>query len=61
MAERYVLDTSAILTLTDAEAGADEVERLLQEARAGRCQLLACAITLMELFYTALRECYDFS
>jgi ribonuclease VapC len=56
VAERYLLDTSALLAFTDAEEGANEVERLLQKARAGRCHLLICSITLMELFYTTLRE-----
>mgnify|MGYP000261199934 CR=1 FL=1 len=56
MAELYVLDTSAILAFTDAEPGAGEVRRLLEEARAGRCRILACSITIMELFYTTLRE-----
>lgn len=55
MAERYVLDTSAILALLGDEPGAERVERLLRGARAGRHGLLVCSITLMELFYTALR------
>lgn len=55
MAERYVLDTSAILAFLGDEAGAGRVERLLRGARVGRHQMLACAITLMELFYTAMR------
>jgi len=54
--DRYVLDTSAILTLVDDEEGSDEVERLLRGSRTGRLQAFACSITLMELFYTALRE-----
>jgi ribonuclease VapC len=52
---RYVLDTSAILAFLGDESGADRVERLLRGARAGRCEVLVCSITLMELFYTALR------
>jgi ribonuclease VapC len=55
VAERYVLDTSAILAFLGDEAGAGKVERLLRGARAGRYEILACAITLMELFYTAMR------
>lgn len=55
MADRYVLDTSAILAFLGGEPGADRVERLLRGARAGRHEALACSITLMELFYTALR------
>ncbi len=56
MADRYVLDTSAILAFLGGEHGADKVERLLRGARAGRVQVLACSITLMEVFYTAMRE-----
>jgi len=54
--ERFLLDTSAILAFLGGERGADEVERLLRAARAGRLRLLVCSITLMEIFYTAMRE-----
>ena len=56
MAELYVLDTSAIFTLTDQEAGADEVEDILNTARADECQIEICSISLMELSYVTLRE-----
>lgn len=56
MADRYVLDTSAVLAFFGDEPGADKVERLLRGARDGRCYMLACSITLMEIFYTAMRE-----
>lgn len=56
MPELYLLDTSAIFALTDQEEGAEEVERLLRRAQAGRCQLMACSITLMELYYVTLQE-----
>lgn len=56
MPELYLLDTSAIFTLTDEEEGAEEVERLLRRAQAGQCQLAACSITLMELYYVTLQE-----
>ena len=55
VADRHVLDTSAVLTLTDNEDGADFVERLLTDARRRRTALLGCSITLMELYYVALR------
>jgi predicted nucleic acid-binding protein len=51
----YVLDTSAIFTFTDQEDGAEEVERLLG-AQVNKCQLEACSISLMELYYVTLRE-----
>lgn len=55
MADRYVLDTSAILAFLGGEQGADSVGRLLRAARAGRIQVLICSISLMEVLYTALR------
>jgi uncharacterized protein with PIN domain len=52
----YVLDTSAIFTLTDEEDGAGEVEKLLDAARANKCHLEVCAISLMEIYYITLME-----
>lgn len=54
--ERYALDTSAILAFLGGEQGTGTVERLLRESRAHRVHVLACAITLIEVFYTAMRE-----
>jgi ribonuclease VapC len=56
VAERYVLDTSAILAFTDNEEGADEVQQLLEAARARQCVTDVCAISLMELAYITERE-----
>ncbi len=56
MDDLYVLDTSAIFAFTDQEEGADEVEKLLDAARANTCRLEICAISLMEIFYVALME-----
>jgi len=56
VAERYVLDTSAIFAFTDNEEGADAVERLLEAGRAHQCMLAVCAISLMELAYITQRE-----
>jgi len=56
VAESYVLDTSAILAFLGGEHGADNVERLLRGSRVGRVRVLVCSITLMEVFYTAIRE-----
>ena len=55
MGDIYVLDTSAILAFTDQEKGAEEVERIVTAARSGRYRLEACAISLMELYYIAIR------
>lgn len=56
MADRFLLDTSAIFALTDREAGSDRVEALLDRALAGQCKVLICAASLMEVFYIALQE-----
>lgn len=54
--ERYVLDTSAIFSFTDQEEGAATVERLLKHARKKRCRIEICSASLMEVYYTTLRE-----
>ena len=56
MSDRFLLDTSAILALTDREEGWEAVASLLQEAVAGQCQLECCAASLMELYYITIRE-----
>lgn len=48
---RYVLDTSAILTLRGNEPGADRVESLLRAVRGGRVQGLLSFMTRMEVLY----------
>jgi predicted nucleic acid-binding protein len=55
----YVLDTSAIFALTDREEGGAVVEQLLRDAQAGSIEATVCAISLMELYYIALRETGD--
>jgi len=55
LTELYVLDTSAILTYTDREAGVVEVETLLENARLHKCRMEACSISLMEIYYITLR------
>lgn len=56
MAERFLLDTSAIFTLTDQEEGWEKVEALLDRATAGDCEVKICAVSLMELYYITLQE-----
>lgn len=48
--KRYLLDTSALLTLRDEEDGAEQVAGILQQTRQQRAQCFACFITLMEVF-----------
>lgn len=54
--ERYVLDTSALFALRDDEAGADIVEKILQDARKGKAACYASFLSFMELFYCVWRH-----
>lgn len=54
--DRFLLDTSAVLVLTDEDPGWDFVESLLERARDGEIEVVLCAVSLMELYYVALRE-----
>jgi predicted nucleic acid-binding protein len=54
--KRYLLDTSALLTLRDNEPGADQVAALLYEAQNGKYECLGCFITLMEIFYRVWKD-----
>jgi ribonuclease VapC len=53
---RYLLDTSALLTLRDDEAGADRVADLLALAQRGEASCLGCFITLMEVLYRVWKD-----
>jgi len=48
---RYVLDTSAILTLREDEEGADQVEKILREAEAGTAEVYGPFMMYMEAYY----------
>ena len=54
--KRYVLDTSALLTLRDDEAGAGRVADILQQAANGKARCYGCFITLMEVLYRVWRD-----
>ena len=48
---RYLLDTSALLTLRNNEAGAQRVAELLQQALDGTVAVCGCFMSQMELMY----------
>ncbi len=52
----YVLDTSALLTLIEDEAGADVVQTLLEQARTGDIAILLSFMSFMEVSYITLQE-----
>ncbi len=54
--KRFLLDTSALLTLRDDEPGADRVAELLDQATQGQVKCFGCFITLMEVFYRVWRD-----
>lgn len=53
---RYLLDTSALLTLRDNEAGADRVAEVLRLAGTGSTKCFGCFITLMEIHYRVWKD-----
>ena len=54
--KRYLLDTSAFLTLRDNEEGAELVADLMFNAQKGKCQCYACFISLMEILYRVWKD-----
>ena len=54
--KRYLLDTSALLTLRDDEPGADKVAGLLKQAQTATIRCLGCFISLMEVLYRVWRD-----
>ncbi len=54
--KRYVLDTSALLTLRDDEPGAERVAEVLQLAAKGKAHCYGCFISLMEVLYRVWRD-----
>ena len=54
--KRFLLDTSALLTLRDDEAGAERVAEVLGLAISGKAKCYGCFITLMEVCYRVWRD-----
>ena len=54
--KNYILDTSAILTFIENEAGVEDVEKLLLDAVESKIQIFISAISTIELYYISLRE-----
>lgn len=51
MLERYVLDTSALLTLQNDEPGSDRVAELLEASMTGAVVVFGSFMSLMEVLY----------
>ena len=56
MADRYVLDSYALIGYLENEHFADRIERLLKQARKGQTSLYLHALHLVEVYYITLRE-----
>ncbi len=54
--ESYLLDTSAVFSLTDQEEGCERVQALLRQADKGNLRVLVCAVSLMEVYYISFQE-----
>lgn len=54
-AREYVLDSYALLAFFEAETGSEQVYRLLEEAKEGKCKLSMCAVNLGEVIYIVER------
>lgn len=54
--KRFLLDTSALLTLRDDETGAERVAEVLGLAISGKAKCYGCFITLMEVYYRVWRD-----
>ena len=51
MADRFVLDSFAVLALLEDEAGASRVQELLKSAAARECELFMSVVNLGEVLY----------
>jgi len=54
--KRYVMDTSALLTLRDDDPGADQVAELLRRSREEKSRCFICFISLMEILYRVWKD-----
>jgi ribonuclease VapC len=52
----YVLDSYALLAYFEAEHGSEQVRRLLEAAKEGKCHLYMCVVNLGEVMYIVERE-----
>lgn len=53
---QFVLDTSALITLLDAEAGAERVVEILSDAADNKAIVSVSVVSLIEVFYVTRQE-----
>lgn len=56
MVDRFVVDSHALLTLFQDEAGASQVQALLERANKGDCELFMSVVNLGEALYIVERR-----
>ena len=56
MAERYLLDTSAVLAAWQGEPGERDVKALLEQVAAGNCEIFTSFMTFFEAYYVTKRR-----
>lgn len=56
MVDRFVVDSHALLTLFQDEAGASQVQALLERANEGDCELFMSVVNLGEALYIVERR-----
>lgn len=56
MVDRFVVDSHALLTLFQDEAGASQVQALLERANKGDCELFMSVVNLGETLYIVERR-----
>lgn len=54
--KRFLLDSSALLTLRDDEPGAQRVAEVLQLASQGKAKCYGCFMSLMEVLYRVWKD-----
>ena len=54
--QKYILDTSALITYIENEEGVDQIEKLFLEALDEKILLIVSIISLVEVFYTTVQE-----
>jgi predicted nucleic acid-binding protein len=54
--ERFVFDTSALITLIEFEPGVDQLEAIVVDAINTRAELFCCFVSLTEVEYTAQQQ-----
>jgi predicted nucleic acid-binding protein len=56
MIKNYVLDACALVAYISDEIGVDEVHKILESAKQGKCRVFMHAVNLLEVYYGIRRE-----